>query len=483
MKKLAFSFFALFLLMTLSAQKLKDVVIEGDASFAKGKEIRLIVFDDLLNYSKKTVATERIGKDGKFKLRYAANETTLVQIAIMTAKAEFFIEPEKSYNLTIDANTEIFQLTSPEEYGYFLDVTTNQPDTNELNYKISRFSIFFENITNAYHPYLTYIKNYAKFDTLTSILFNYFDIKYNPTDFYQSYMYYTYGSLESSVFEKSSDSMYKKYFDNEYILYNNPAYMDFFNMFYDNYLYNSRKISKKVLSECINDSPDYLKLFNASGKDPVLQNERIRELVIIKNLGQFYSRQDFDKVNLIALLDYIYKNTHFPEHKKLVADTKLKLVKDAGKNNANNVVLKEVSGADYKFGKPSGKWTYVQFFNSKCEDCIREMLILKELQNKFGDSLQIVSVSVDINFNDFSQFRQSYNNKMFDWKFVHFNDNYEWIDKLQLLLLPEYLLLSPDGKLSERYPALPDKGAVKFFTQKFAPENEEHLAPLEREQK
>ena len=84
-------------------------------------------------------------------------------------------------------------------------------------------------------------------------------------------------------------------------------------------------------------------------------------------------------------------------------------------------------------------------------------------------SLQIVSVSVDMNFNDFSHFRQSYDNKLFDWQFVHFNDQYEWLDELHLLSLPEYILLSPDGKLYDRYPALPDKGAVMFFKQKFTP--------------
>ena len=255
--------------------------------------------------------------------------------------------------------------------------------------------------------------------------------------------------------------------------------MDFFNTFYDNYLYNSRRISKKILTENINETPNYLNLFNEVGKDPVLQNERIRELVIIKNLGQFHASQDFSKANIIKLLDYIFENTHFPEHKKIIENLKNKLVKSASGVELKKVALKEVSGADFNLGKPSKKWTYVQFFNSQCEDCIREMAILKELQEKFSDSLQIVSVSVDMNFNDFSHFRQSYDNKLFDWQFVHFNDQYEWLDELHLLSLPEYILLSPDGKLYDRYPALPDKGAVMFFKQKFTPvEIEEE--PLKR---
>ena len=479
MKRVTLLLVGLLMTLSVSAQKLKDVVIEGNAPFAKGKEVRLLVFDDLLTYTTQVAAKATISKNGDFKLHYKTYETTLAQLAIMNAKAEFFIEPEKEYHLDIEANDAIFQLVSPEEYGVFLKVTPHPIDSTELNYRINFFSNFFENVTTAYHPYFTYLKNKNKYDTLTSIIKGHFDIQYNPTNFYKSYIYYTFASLEQSMYEKSPEYIYRQYLDNEYILYNNPAYMDFFNTFYDNYLYNSRRISKTILTENINETPNYLNLFNEVGKDPVLQNERIRELVIIKNLGQFHASQDFSKANIIKLLDYIFENTHFPEHKKIIENLKKRLVKFKSGEEIKRVALKEVSGADFKLGKPSKKWTYVQFFNSQCEDCIREMMILKELQEKFNDSLQIVSVSLDMNFNDFSNFRQSYDSKLFGWQFVHFNDQYEWLDELHLLSLPEYILLSPDGRLYDRYPVLPNKGAVMFFKQKFtAVEIEED--PLKR---
>ena len=106
--------------------------------------------------------------------------------------------------------------------------------------------------------------------------------------------------------------------DNEYILYDNPAYMTFFHSFYDNYLYTSSRISKDILTKYINENPDYLGIFNEVGKDPFLVNERIRELVIIKNLGEFYEDHQFNKKNILQLLNYIKKNSRFPEHKDIV---------------------------------------------------------------------------------------------------------------------------------------------------------------------
>ncbi|MCQ2286404.1 MAG: TlpA family protein disulfide reductase [Bacteroidales bacterium] len=479
MRKSFLLFLLAFLTLSLAAQKVKEGMIYGNAPFAKGKEVRLVICNDLLNYTFETIASETIDKNGNFKLKYKVFSPTLSQLIIQTSKAEFFLEPEKEYHLDITMDKESFQLVYPEIYGQYLQVTAIGQDSNELNYKINRFSYFFEDITQEYYPYFTYLKDIHRYDTMVSILHKNFDIKYSSTDFYTAYLYYTFASLEQSMFEKYPDTIYHKYLDNEYLMYGNPAYMDFFNTFYDNYLYTSKHISKNTLTETINDNPNYLNLFNEVGKDPLLQNERIRELVIIKNLGQFYSHPDFDKGHIIKLLDYIYTNTHFPDHKIIIQNLINKLQQfQVGKDIAK-VALKEVSGADFKLNKPSGKWTYIQFFNSSCEDCIREMMILKELQQKYADSLQIVSISVDFNFSKFSQFRQTYDNKLFDWKFVHFNNNYDWLEQLQLISLPEYLILSPDGKLYKRYAATPDKGAALYFKRKFTPKEIE-INPLER---
>lgn len=91
-----------FFLQTITAQKSREVVITGEAQFAIGKEIRLIVFDDLLTYQPKTVASTKIAKDGSFRLTYKTNQIKLVQLAIQTSKAEFLVIPESiiTFSLT-----------------------------------------------------------------------------------------------------------------------------------------------------------------------------------------------------------------------------------------------------------------------------------------------------------------------------------------------------------------------------------------------
>lgn len=466
-----------FLLQPNIAQKTREVVITGEAQFATGKEIRLIVFDDLLTYQAVTVASTKISKEGSFRLTYKTNQIKLVQLAIQTSKAEFLVIPGKHYNFFIDMDLELFQLLDPLSYGGFLQIIPSEIDTTELNYRIRKFELFFDRLNEQFYPELIYHKNLKLRDSMATILNEKFQFYYDPLDFYASYLYYSFGILDLIIYQKSIDTIYKKYLDNEYILYDNPAYMTFFNSFYDNYLYNSPRISKELLTQFINQTPDYLAIFNELGRDPSLRNERIRELVIIKNLREFYEDAQFSQRNILILLEFILKNTHFPEHKPIIKNIIISTQRLHYNSEFPKCSLKEANGVDFKLEKLKGKWIYLQFFSSNCDDCIREMMIIKELKEKYKDSLVFVSVSLDFDFNDFIDFKQVY--KIFDWQFVHFNFQFDWLDELEINTLPDNILLTPKGRIALRDVPVADKGLATFLSRKFAiPDVEENpLSP------
>ncbi len=453
------------LLNSSFAQKQKEAIITGEATFAAGMEVRLIVFDDLLTYTPKVVATDKISKEGFFKLKYKTNQIKIAQLAIQTSKADFYITPGVAYNFIIDADPELFQLLYPTEYGGFLNVAPTTIDTNDLNIKIKKFDRLFESQTEHYYASLVYRKDIESFDSLTKNIESNFLLQYDPTNFYQSYLYYSYGAIEQMMFQKYPERLYQKYLDNEYILYDNPAYMSFFSAFYDNYLYLSPRISKNILTQYINETPDYLAIFNEVGKDPFLVNERIRELVIIKNLGEFYEDAQFDKNNVLHLLNYIKKNSRFTEHKNIIENVIAATQWLHPNSNFPKCTLKEVNGVDFKVEKLKGKWVYLQFFSSNCEECIRQMMIIKDLAQKYKDSITFVSVSLDFDFTLFSDFRQSY--KIFDWHFVHFNYQFQWLDDLAINSLPDHILIDPSGRLALRDAPSPEKNLVDYLKRKF----------------
>lgn len=425
------------------------VTIKGTADFAANEEIRLVTFEDLATYKSMVAATDKIDAKGHFLLTYNIIRPTLVQLVIRTSRAEFYIEPGRTYDFTIDMDPELFNQLDPMYYGGFLQIRNNDTTlTEDINLKINWFERNFESAVDYYSPNIISDLSPAEYDSIQNAISRRFPLQYSPNNFYKSYIYYTMASLERVVLMKNPDSLYRKYLDNEYLLYFNPAYMNFFNEFYDHYLTTSTKIDQKELLNCINHEGTYRPLFNLVGKDPCLVNERIRELVIIENLEEIYNNKKFNQKNIEQILQEIAITSHFTEHQTIAKNTLASLKPFQGEETPRFDGMKTASGASFNLSDHQGKWVYIQIFNTTCEDCIREMMIIKELQKKYQDSIDFISLSIDFNFGHFIQFKEHF--PQFDWTFVHFDQHYEWIDGMQITTLPDNLLFAPDGRLVKR---------------------------------
>ena len=466
----------LLLAQTVYAQKLKPVVIEGTAEFAAGMEIRLMAYTDLLSYRQEVVATDKIGKDGSFRLSFPTRHIQLVQIAIRTSKAEFYVMPEQTYRFTIDMDPQLFQLIDPMEYGGFLQIKSEDDTPHDLNYKINRFEYISSDIIDFFAPNIIGDIGKTEFDSISTNIKMRFPIEYEPTNFYKSYLYYFYAKLEGMLLQKTPDSLYIKYLDNEYVLYDNPAYMSFLSGFYSNYLITSPRIGKELLIHAINEEGNFLSLFNTIGKDPLLVNERLRELAILINLPELYDEKEFNRKNILKILDDIRLSSHFVEHRTIAENLIFQLQQNRAGSTLPDVKLKEIGGSSFRFSDLKGKWVFVQFFNVQCSDCLREMMIIKELKAKYGDKIEFVSISLDFMVSPLLQFKEKY--PQFDWHFVHFNNQFTWLDELEVNALPDNILLNPDGTISRRNGPDITRDLPLFLMRLFAPE-EEQINPLD----
>ncbi len=464
------------LFLPSSAQKLKNTqtTINGSASFAIGKEIRVIAFSDMITHQREVIALDTIAADGTFHLSFPNMEIRLVQIAIQTSKAEFYAEPDKTYDLTIDMDPQLFNLLDPMEYGGYLQIKSAHSQ-QDINYKIARFDYKFNDLIDYFAPTLLSEITQSEVDSIYNYLTEDFPLQYEPTHFFKSYCFYSYAILEKIINQKHPDSLYNKYFNNEYVLYNNPAYVDFFNDFYDLYIYLSPKIDRKTLVQCINNQADYWELFNLVGCDSLLVNQRIRELVILQNLHQLYWEKEFNKKNILSIIRQLSQTTHIEEHKKIAENILFELEQTGEGAPLPPAHFKDISGIDFNFEQLKGRWVFVQLFNSQCTDCIREMAILQKMNEKYGEELSIVSLSLDFNRGSLLKFKDQY--PQFDWIFVHFNNEYEWLEQMAISTLPDNLLINPEGKLQQRYAADISRDLAQFLSKLFTKEEPE-INPL-----
>ena len=466
----------------LWAQKIAPVVIHGYADFAVGEEVRLIAYEDLITYTPKVVSSDMVDKNGAFELSYATPEVRLVQLEIRTSRAEFLVEPSKKYDFTISMDADLFNFFRPQDYDGFLQVENENDNPQDLNRRVNYFSDYYNYAFNRYFFPIVYDRDEAARDSLMAIMRQKFEIRYNPFDFYQSYVFYGISQLDRIYWQKETKKLYQKYLDNDYILYNNPNYMEFFDSFYDDYVFSSLKINRENVLISINDSVNYRMLFNELGRDEFLVNERIRELVIIKNLGQLYlNHPEFDKANILKLLEELQQTTHFVEHKPLITNM-INFVKKFSDNQlVKNIKLKEPNGKDFLLNKLNGKWTYLHFFRTDCLECVRELVLIREIQEKYKDSLRCVGVCLDFDKYQLQNFLNKY--PQFDWEFVHFNQQYQWLNNLEVNSLPDYILLSPEGKIFNRYLPAPADGLVDYLSRLLKPATPQDDNPMFHQRK
>ena len=460
--KLRGLFVFIFLLMSVFVFALKPVVIEGQAPFAKNNQLRFYFYNDLFLQEKVLCATAKTDKDGNFRVEIQTDETSLLTIAFQTTYGQIFIEPEKQYKIELSVtNDNLLKRIDADMLGCAIEIRITPSDTMELNYKINRFDWYYN-----YFLYLYGTDIYQKvpehvYDSLIALLTKKFPINEAAIDYYSVYVRYKIAYIDLLYYNKDREKLYQKHLNSNYIFYNNIAYMDFFSNFFDGYLYvGMEKIPRGVFYETINEKRNYYKLLDEMGKDPLLVNEQIRELVFIKGLGELYALEyEFNQANILFLLSQMSEESKFSEHKKMANNQIQNLTKLRIGTKAPDFELKDVYNSTVKISSFEGRYLYLHFFSTYCEDCIREMLVLKSLRETYKDSLQIVSIMVDFEQASLYHFVNTY--KEFNWTFLHFGGNFSFIDAYGIYALPLSVLIDSQGKIVS-YPAKsPTQGLMR----------------------
>ncbi len=454
---------------------LKPVEIEGYASFAKKKEIRFFLHDDLMSKRKTLIAKTTTDDSGFFSLKIPVLETRELILSINTTEGSIFVEPEKKYQIHISTNEELIHKVNATNLGNTLQISIQNSDSNELNYRIYYFNTYYNYFLYKHSlPILNMVKQ-SVYDSLIHILSDKFPINNNPNDFYSTYVKFRIAEVERMYYRKYPKKIYTKYLNNKYIYYYNPAYMDFFIAFFQNYIHSgSKQITKNILHQNINNIANYYELLDNLGKDPLLANEIIREMVLIENLKDMFSYPDeFNLVNILTLLKKSAENTKFSEHKKMAENT-LEELKSLRKNTlAPNCTLKDIHNSIVTLDDYKGKHIFLHFFSTDCHECVREMLIIKDLYENYKQDIEIISIMLDFETTRLYHFVNAH--PEFKWKFLHFNSDFSFIETYKLFSLPLGMIIDPEGYIVA-YPTPPTTEIGYFFNSMFRI-NKQQISP------
>ena len=331
-----------------------------------------------------------------------------------------------------------------------LSVFINNSDSTELNNAIIRFNDLYDKfVLKNYESILKYRKKSVLDTFKLEIEKRFYSIN---NEYLKNFIKYRFASVEYSVKLHGRLFIVKNYIFDHDVLYNNTAYFEFFNQFFDNYVTSSSKyIKKEDLIISINKEKSFLTLMDSLGKDSVLKNEVIRELVALKCMGEIYYDEDFNKVFIILMFKYVAENSKFMQH-RLVAENYIKILTKLTPNTeAPDFLLKDFSGYSYSLSElHKDKYVYLIFWSTWCVPCIAEMELIEKLKTKYGTKVEFVGISTDKEFLTYYYFMQK--NKMFDFITLHWANNTELLENYNVKTCPNFILIDPKGKIV-KYPA------------------------------
>jgi thiol-disulfide isomerase/thioredoxin len=447
MKKYLRALLLLCLLSPLKALPL-STVLEGEANAFPNKTITLSTYADLVTNRVVTLASSVIDKDGKFVIKADIKDTLSCILSIGSRRASLYLIPGQHYYCQVDITMETLQQQRLPAVFQDLPLSFRDLPQSDMNQVIKSFNVSFEDFLEKNKGSIESLNKKRVLDSLLA-----FQKKFPSTkgSFADPYIFYKTADLECMVNRWSEQEIFDRFIKNKAVLYTHPAFMDFLNIYFEHYFTaKSRYITLYHLDTLINKSPDLSRLLDYLGSDSLLLNERLRELVLLKNLGELYYHPDFLSQNVLTLIHEIALKSKYPEHKIIAENLVFILTRLTPGTLAPGFSFTTPKGEYKKLDDFRGKWVYLNFFTTWCEPCLPEMKILSGIIKHFGNNLEIISICCDENPLKLDYFLTS--NKGFDWTFFNINDQMEINDNYQVMTYPFYVLLDKEGKIAE-YPA------------------------------
>lgn len=490
MRKLFLFFVNFFFITSAFAQQVR---ITGLAKDYAGREAVLFRPLDPVSGTREVIEIKNISDEGKFDFTLLVNETQSIILSISRCEGVLYIEPNKSYDIIFPPVSAVpFKRFDRSEIA--LDLS-NLPE-NDLNLLIRRFNADFTSfIQRHYYDFVsdefkgfdiyrstlggkekksdiykmpnendtTIAEVLTDFTKEVGIFFVQMQKRYSP--YYENLFfknYVNYSLAEIKLLSGMSRKLFcREYFENQPILYNNPAYLKCFELTYRNLFYADSNEKISTLSKMINGESDLQKLSAHFQNDSTLMDENVRTLALLFNLKSSYYEKKYSKSAVVKTL-ISAENSAVPEiQKRSARNLQLQLKRyDIG-----------AMYEDFTVGNAADeKWvlsehltipTYLFFFASWNTSSLKELQLLEKLYPTYKNDIQIIAVNMDDDFTAFKKYLREHRSQQFT--FLYGVGDPLITEKYNIRAIPHAVLLDHEGKRQFQHTRLPSEGAEDDF--------------------
>jgi peroxiredoxin len=429
-------------------------IIEGKAPEYSGTKLPIAIYADPVSFTEKNIAEVNVDASGSFSASLNISEPQLIFIHSGVYFLYMYVEPDARYTVVFPPKTE---KTPAEKLNPYFEekqvhlIVESCSKNGKVVLPQEELNFYIRSFDDYYGPYMAkYALNVAtqreiadRDSTITKIESLFPDTK---IDFYNDYKNYKIGFLRFMSLKNKSRAISNQYFLNKPILYNNPGYTELFNQVYDKYLvYFGRTANGKTIYDDINLKKSYSRVKNTLSQDNILENDSLKELVLLKGIHDEFYSTNFSRGALLIILDSLIETTQLPVHKEIGLQIRDKVTRLLTGYLPPDFKLYDQQGKVNTLADFKGKYTYLMFCTTQNYACITEFEQIKKLYQKHSEHLNIVTILMDDNFNESKKFIKA---KELPWTFLHFANDPEIIKKYDIRAFPTYFLIDREGKLA-----------------------------------
>lgn len=459
-----FLFFIPLLMFVMTVHGQTNITIKGETVDAAGKKVVLGGYTDKISCREIVFDTCVIDSQQRFEVRCFARYPMLVFIQIENYSQSFYVEPGGDYRIYIPR----FDWNQDERKNVFLDPVTlpvefiNLPES-DVNAEISRLDLFVDKYIADHRSYFDerYKPQKRYFDTLLAAV-----DKVCPDgeqDFFNRYKRYKLAQLRLDMKFASRQQLYNTYLLNQPVLCYDENYMSFFTSFFHNFISKgTRKLPVRKLARMVN-SGDYRHFIDTLGVEPLLRHEQIRELAALQALKEMYCNYDFFDGNQVRhFIEYIRDHSKFADHRPIAQNVLNSLQDTRAGSTVQAFLLPDVDKHLVSLESFRGKWVYLSFLRLGEPACLGEIETLAHFRDTIyasNDNVAFISICCDREFQKMYHFlKNSRHGDRYNWTWLHFNGDYEMLNRFRVVSYPTFILINPEGELQYDITPKPSSG-------------------------
>jgi len=481
-----FLFFSALLLCAFNA--FSQVNVSGSLKNHADKTLHVYANLDELSQQRELIGTANLDDEGKFKLTLNETKTRRVFLVFGNLEAVFYPEPNRNYVI------EYFPSATEADFVRFdrtaVDVRFHDLASDDINVLIPNFNKdlysfldehFYDFAVDKYtgseavkkknftgketdmtpgsdssKVSVSFVRDSLKFIDLVAQFVMETEPKYQSANpFFNDYLLYSIAELDMMA-GKNRKALYQEYLMSKPVELTNPAYMKFFNAYYDHFLENNRLGLQQDIMRTVNAERNPSALFQLLKKDSLFLSEYVGQLAIIKGLKDLYPNRNYSKASIIITLE----NMNVMPGMDLYKNINQRVLSQFNRCN-EGWQLEDFTALDLKQEKWSWSeqpemYTYFFFYAEWSSACKKEMIMMKKWQESYGKDVRFVAVSMDDDINKMRKYAQD--NRDQDFVFIFGGSDPLLREKFNLRNVPFAVIVDPQGKYMYDYTRKPSEG-------------------------